>query len=94
MLKNDTIMFDRYSRLHKFNKTLQKERKYWRTIFYNLITFSYANTLSKICMNRAEVNYPKSLNNIHLTFKLGCNVGELFLLRRSVLSLMCQVQLL
>ena len=33
--------------LHKFSKPLRKWRKHWRTIFYNLITFSYASMLLK-----------------------------------------------
>ena len=40
--------------LHKFNNTLWKWRKYWRTILYNLTTFSY---VCKLCKNWAAVKY-------------------------------------
>ena len=45
-LMNDKIMFDRYYCINSA-KHCQNEEKHWRTIFYNLITFSYASTLLK-----------------------------------------------
>ena len=52
MLMNDKIIFGRY---YCINSTKHCENEeYWCTIFYNLITFSYASTL---CMLRVEVKY-------------------------------------
>ena len=45
MLMNDKIMFVRYYCMN--SAKIAKTRKHWRTIFYNLITFSYASTLLK-----------------------------------------------
>ena len=44
MLMNNKIMVDRYYCINS-TKTLQKRRNYWRTLFYSLITFSYANKM-------------------------------------------------
>ena len=45
MIMNDKIMFDPYYCINSAN--IVKLRKHWHTIFYNLITFSYASTLFK-----------------------------------------------
>ena len=46
MLMNGKIMFDRYCCINSANHC-ENEENIWRTIFYNLITFSYASTLLK-----------------------------------------------
>ena len=45
-VNDDKIMFDRYYCINSA-KHCENEKKHWRTIFYNLITFSYASTLLK-----------------------------------------------
>ena len=45
MLMNDKIMFDCHYCINS-TKPLQKLRKYWHILIYNLVTFSYACTLS------------------------------------------------
>ena len=45
MLINDKIMFDRYYCINSANHCENEE--HWHTIFYNLISFSYASTLLK-----------------------------------------------
>ena len=52
----DKIMFDRYYCINSANHC-ENEENIWRTIFYNLITFSYASTLLKPCMIRAQFRY-------------------------------------
>ena len=54
MLMNDKIMFDRYYCINSTKHCENEENIHGRTIFYNLITFSYAIML---CTIRAGVKY-------------------------------------
>ena len=54
MLMNDKIMFDRYYCINSANHC-ENEKKHWHTISYNLITFSYANTLLKTMYDSGPV---------------------------------------
>ena len=47
MLMNDKIMFDGYYCINSAKHCENKKKKHWRTIFYNLITFSYGSMLLK-----------------------------------------------
>ena len=60
MLMNDKIMFDRYYCINSA-KNYENER-HWRTIFYNLITFSYASVLLKTMHNSGPVQMLIILN--------------------------------
>ena len=40
-------MFDRYYCINSAEHCQNEKKKHWHTIFYNLVTFSYASTLLK-----------------------------------------------
>ena len=64
MLMNDKIMFDRYYFINS------AKQKHWRTIFYNLITFSYTNTLFKTMHDSGPVQI---LIILHVLCVAPCN---------------------
>ena len=55
MLMNDKIMFDRYYCINSAKHCENEKKKKWRTIFHNLITFSYASTLLKTMHDLGQV---------------------------------------
>ena len=55
MLMNEKIMFDRYYCINSAKHCENEENRDWLTIFYNLITISYARTLLKTMRDSGPV---------------------------------------